>query len=91
MNRPMRTRLALALEPLVSGRPLVTMMHSAVHGGLVVDLWIQTRPGGAIQVDAIIPMQDYKVLFKEQHETPGPAIASWRAHYLTLFGVDPLE
>lgn len=87
----MRTRLAMALEPLVSGRPLVTMLCSDEHGGLVVDLWLQTRPCGAIQVDAIVPMQDYKVLFKERHDTAGPAIASWRAHYLALFGVDPLE
>lgn len=86
----MRARLAMALEPLVSGRPLCTMLHSAVHGGLLVDLWIQTRPCGAIQVDAVVPMLDYKVLFRERHETAGPAIASWRAHYLALFGVDPL-
>lgn len=87
----MHTRLAMAVEPLVSGRPLVTMLHSTAHGGLVVDLWLQTRPCGAIQVDAIVPMQDYKVLFRERHDTAGPAIASWRAHYLALFGVDPLE
>lgn len=91
LTMPMRTRLAMALEPLVSGRPLATMLHSAVHGGLLVDLWIQTRPGGFIQVDAIVPMRDYKVLFKERHDTAGPAIASWRGHYLALFGVDPLE
>ena len=91
MTLPMHTRLALAVEPLLGGRYLATMLHSPRHGGLLVDLWIQTRPCGAIQVDAIVPMQDYKVLFKERHATAGPAIASWRAHYLALFGIDPLE
>lgn len=86
----MHTRLAQALEPLISGRPLGTMLHSSRHGGLLVDLWIQTRPCGAIQVDAIVPMQDYKVLFKDRHATAGPAIAAWRAHYPELFGLDPL-
>lgn len=90
MTRPMRTRLAQALEPLISGRPLGTMLHSSRHGGLLVDLWIQTRPCGAIQVDAIVPMQDYKVLFKELFYDEAPAIAAWRAHYLDLFGIDPL-
>ena len=91
LTRPMHTRLAVALEPLIGGRYLGTMLHSPRHGGLLVDLWIQTRPCGAIQVDAVVPMQDYKVLFKERFSTAGPAVEYWRARYLELFGVDPLE
>lgn len=91
LRLPLRTRLAWGLEPLLGGRFIGTMLHSPRHGGQLVHLVIQARPGGVIQVDAIVPMQEYKVLFKERHATAGPAIASWRAHYMALFGIDPLE
>lgn len=91
LRLPMRTRLAWGLDPLLGGRFIGTMLPSSRHGGLLVHLVIQARPGGAIQVDAIVPMQDYRLLFKQRFDTAGPAIAFWRKHYLALFGIDPLE
>lgn len=89
MTRPLATRLACAVEPLI-GRHLETMLSSARHGGKVVSLWLQPLNDGQIQVDALIPIDGYKELFKERHATAGAAIASWRGHYLELFDVDPL-
>lgn len=89
MIRPLTTRLACAVEPLI-GRHLETTLSSPRHGGAVVSLWIQPLNDGQIQVDAVLPIDGYRVLFKERHATAGPAIASWRAHYLELFGVAPL-
>lgn len=97
MIRPLATRLACAVEPLI-GRHLETTLSSPRHGGAVVSLWIQPLNDGQIQVDAVLPIDGYRVLpidgyrvlFKERHATAGPAIASWRVHYLALFGVAPL-
>jgi hypothetical protein len=66
------------------------MRPSAQHNGWIVSLWIQPLVDGRVQVDAIIPIDGYKVLFKERFATARPAIAFWRAHYLELFGIDPM-
>lgn len=81
--------IAQACEPLL-GRHHGVMHHSAQHGGHV-SLWIQSFLDGEIQVDAIVPMDGYRVLFERLFRDGAQARAFWQAQFLELFGFDPLE
>lgn len=81
--------LAVACEPLI-GRHHGVCLHSPRHGGHV-SLWIQALTDGRLQVDAVYPMDGYRVLFKERYDDGAQARQAWRARYLELFGMEPLE
>lgn len=86
MNRRAR-RLAAACEPLI-GTHWGEMHQSAQHKG-VVSLWLQSHLDGRIQVCAVVPMQDYRLLFKEFFTDPTEARAYWCEQYAELFGHQP--
>lgn len=76
----------LCCEPLI-GTACAVMLPAPAHNG-VVSLWLQALPSGEIQVDAIAPMQDYRVLFRERFTDETEARAFWCEQYAELFGHD---
>lgn len=82
--RTTANRLACAVEPLI-GRMYEVMHHSPGHGA-VVSLCIQARPAGVVQVDAILPIDGYRLLFKRAFQEGADAVTFWRAQHLELFG-----
>lgn len=79
-------RWALCCEPLI-GTFCEAQRHSAQHDSLV-SLWIQALPDGRIQVDAIAPRLDYRVLFRHHYTDETAARQAFRMHHKTLFGHD---
>lgn len=82
--RTTANRLACATEPLI-GRMFEVMHHCPRHDA-VVSLCIQVRPAGVVQVDAILPIDGYRSLFKRAFQEVPDAVAFWRAQHLELFG-----
>ena len=76
----------LCCEPLI-GTACAVMLPSAQHKG-VVSLWLQALPDGTLQVDANVPLQDYRQLFKERFTDETGARAFWCEQYAELFGHD---
>jgi len=76
----------LCCEPLI-GTACAVMLPSAQHKG-VVSLWLQALPDGTLQVDANVPRQDYRQLFKERFTDETEARAFWCEQYAELFGHD---
>lgn len=86
MTASLAQRWALCCEPLI-GVHCGVMLPSAQHKG-VVSLWLQVARDGRLQVDAIAPRQDYRVLFKEFFTDETDARDFWREQYAELFGTE---
>lgn len=65
------------------GRHHGVMFHSPRHKGLV-SLWIQSHDDGRIQVDAVVPIDGYRLLFKRFFTDGAQARAFWHEQHAEL-------
>ena len=83
----------MAVYPELAGSLYTHQRPCPSQGGRLVDLAIFIRANGLIRVEAIVPIQDYRALFREDfaQRDADKAVQAWRSVYADLFGLDPLE
>lgn len=75
------------LDPLIGGRTLTLQRHSPKHG-TAVSLFAGVHHSGRTMIDAVEPLDGYRVIFREFFDIPDDALAFWEQQTAELFGTD---